>query len=179
MRELRRICQRADSAAHQRHTGHQHGESHHDLADILGAVVLCCHNHDDTDQGYDGGEGFRFQHSQERVVPLDAGKAEDPCSQCRTDVGTHEDADGLTQLHDAGVYQTDQHNGQRRRGLDGNGDAHAQQQALDLVGGHLLQNDLQLAAGEFFQTGGHDVHTIQEKRQTAQQGDNGKDIHKF
>ena len=24
-----------------------------------------------------------------------------------------------------------------------------------------------------------DVHTIQEKRQTAQQGDNGKDIHKF
>ena len=81
--------------------------------------------------------------------------------------------------HDAGVDEPDQHDGQGGGGLNGNGNAHAQQQALELVGSHLFQNDFQLAAGEFLQTGGHDVHAVQEERQTAQQGNDGKNIHRF
>ena len=86
--------------------------------------MLRCHNHDYTHQRNDGGEGLRFQHAQEDVVALDSRKTENPRSQCGSNVGAHQNANGLAQLHDAGVDQPYKHDRQCRGGLNGNGDAH-------------------------------------------------------
>ena len=55
------------------------------------------------------------------------------------------------------LYSNVRHSG---GGLDGDGDAGAQQQTFDGVGSHALEQPLQLAAGHFFLTFGHDRHAI-------------------
>ena len=72
----------------------------------------------------------------------------------------HDDADGLSDLHDTGVHQTHQHDRHSGGGLNGDGDAGTQQQTFDGVGSHALEQPLQLAAGHFFQTFGHDRHAV-------------------
>lgn len=76
-----------------------------------------------------------------------------------------------------GVHQTHQHDRYRRGGLDGHGDAGAKQQALERIGGHALQNALQLAAGHLLQALGHGGHAVEEEGQTAAKGKDGKNIH--
>lgn len=92
------------------------------------------------------------------------------------DVGAHDDADGLSQLHHAGVYQTHQHDRHGGGGLDGNGDRCAQQQTLMGVEVMQLEEALQPSAGHFFQTLGHDGHSVEEKGQSAAEGEEREDV---
>ena len=102
---------------------------------------------------------------------MNAGERKDPGRQRRADVGAHDDAHRLSELHDAGIDQANQHDGHGRRGLDGNGDAGAQQQALKGVGGHLAKRFFQLSARQLLEPRGHDMHSVEEKGKSANQSD--------
>ena len=124
------------------------------------ALPLGAHNEQNTDQSQQGGEILGLEEVDKEVLAFDAGEGQQPRCQGGADIGTHDDADGLSDLHDTGVHQTHQHDRHSGGGLNGDGDAGAQQQTFDGVGSHALEQPLQLAAGHFFQTFGHDRHAI-------------------
>ena len=173
------IGQRADGVGHEVHAVHQNSEAHHDGAGALLTVALGTHDQQNTNQCHNGREGLGLEHLDPDVVALDSRQRQDPCCQGRTNIGTHDNTDGLSQLHDTGVDQTHQHNGHSRRGLDGNSDARAKQKAFKGVIGHLLEKLFQLTAGHLLQSGGHDRHTIQKEGQTTAECKQGKNIHTY
>ena len=175
--KLRHIRQRADGTAHELHAVHQHGKAYQNRADVPASGLLGHHDKDGTHHGKDQGEILRLQELQPYVVRLQAHQGKQPGRQRRADVGAHNDAGGLGNVHKARVDQAHQHDGHRRGRLDRNGDARAQGKAFQRVGGHTLEGVLQLAAGHTFQPRGHDVHAVEEKGQTADEGDDGENIH--
>ena len=175
--KLGHLRQRADGAAHQLHAVHQNGKAHHDAPHVPAPLALGAHDQQDTRQSDQGREVLRLQQVHKDVLTLDAGERQNPRRQGGADVGAHDDADGLSQLHDAGVHQAHQHHRHGGGGLDGDGDARAQQQALEGAGGHALEHPLQLAAGHLFQALGHDGHAVQEERQAAAEGKDGENVH--
>ena len=170
--KLGQVGQSFHGIFHKVHAVHQNGKAHKDGTDALFLITLGTHQHQNTDEGDDGGEVLGLHHLQNQIIAAQAGKAQDPGSKGGADVGAEDDADGLAKLHDAGVYQTNQHNGDGRRRLHRNGDGCAQHQADDGIGSCLFQQLFQLAAGHFFQIAGHDMHAVQEKDQTQNQPKN-------
>ena len=164
-------------AAHELHAGHQHGEAHQHPADVPAALLLGSHDEQNADEGQQGREILGFEELHEDVAALKARQGQDPGGDGGADVGTHDDADGLAEGHDAGVDKAHQHDGDGGGGLDGHGDADTQQQALEGVGGHAFEQALQLAAGHFLQALGHQVHAVEEESQATQECEDGKDIH--
>ena len=177
VREARQLRQGADGVLHHLHAGHQNGEANEDASHVPPPLALGPHDEQDARQGEERGEVLRLQEIQKHALALDAGEGQNPRRQRGAHVGAHDDADGLAQLHDAGVHQAHQHHRHRRGGLDGDGDARAQEQALHGVGGHALQKPLQPAAGHLLQALGHGGHAVEEEGQAAAEGKQGKNIH--
>ena len=175
--EPRHIRQGTDGVLHQFHAVHQNGKAHQDAADIPPLLLFGAHDENDAHQRHHGGETFGLQEVHEHAFALDARQGQDPCRQSRADIGAHDDTDGLPQLHDAGVDQAHQHHRHGGGGLNGDGDTGAQQQTFQRIGGHALEQALQLAAGHFFETFGHGGHAVEEKGQAAAESEYGKDIH--
>ena len=149
--ELRHIRQGADGVFHQLHAVHQNGEAHQDAADVPPPLLLGAHDQDHARQGQQRGEILRLEHIDENAPALNARQGENPRRQRGADVGAHDHTDGLADLHDAGVHQAHQHHRHGRGGLDGDGDARPQKKALEGIGGHALEQSLQLAAGHLLQ----------------------------
>ena len=84
------------------------------------------------------------------------------------DVGAHDDADGLAQLHDAGVDEAHHHDGGSRRALDDAGDQSADADGFKDVAGDGFQGFFQFFAGHFLQGIAHGEHAVDEKPQAAQ-----------
>ena len=70
-----------------------------------------------------GRQGGRLEELDQEAVTLQTGQGQDPGGDGGTHIGTHNHTYGLSQLHNAGVYQTNQHNGHCRGRLNGNGNA--------------------------------------------------------
>ena len=170
------ILQRGDRIGHGGHAGHQNGKADEDGADALPLFALV-HVEQDADEGQQGAERGGLEQLDEEAVALQAGKAQNPAGDGGAHVAAHDDADGLVQLHDAAVDETDHHNGGSAGRLDHGGDAEAQEKALERVIGQLAQDLLQLAARLLFQSLAHDVHAEQEQGQAAQERKNVEDCH--
>lgn len=166
-RELFTFGERFDGLRHEGHAEHQNGEAAEDGTDVFFLLLFGLHDETDADERDDGREVCRFQQRHENVVRLDAAEGQDPRGQRGADVRAHDDTDGVGKLHDAGVDETDEHDGEGRGRLDGDGDGGTQREALPDVGCEPLQDDFQLAAGDLFQVRGHDVHAEQEKGETS------------
>ena len=102
--KLRHIGQRAHSLLHQLHTVHQNGKAHHDPADIPALLLFGAHDENDAHQGHQGREVLGLEEIHKNIPALQPRQREDPRSEGRSDVGAHDDADGLPQLHDTGVH---------------------------------------------------------------------------
>ena len=161
---------------HNAHAGHQNGEAQHNFAHAA-AAVLAEGVQPDTDKAQNGTPRIGVEHLGEEAVPLQAGKREQPAGDSGADVGAHNDADGLMQLHQTGVDKADRHNGGGAAGLNDRRDSHTQQQRAHRGGGHGGQDALQLAARGLLQRFAHQVHTVQEHRNAAHQGKHIKNAH--
>ena len=175
--KLRHIGQRADGIAHHIHTEHQNGKTHENGAQRLLFVALGQHDEADADKGQNGREVDGLEHLHPEAGAFDTGQRSQPGRQCGADVGAEYHVNRLGKGHDARVDQTNQHNGNGRGRLDGDGNDRAQRQTEQGAGCHFAEHFLQLTTGHFFQTGRHDVHAVQEKGQAADHGDQIKDAH--
>ena len=174
--EPRLVGQRGHGMGHRVHAGHQNREAQQDFTDAA-LAVLADHIHPDADEAEDRAPRGRVHHLGEEAVALQAGQREQPAGDSRTDICAHNDADGLMQLHQAGVDEADGHNGGGTAGLNDGSDGHAEQQTADGAAGHGGQNALQLTAGGLFQSFPHQVHAIQKHGNAAHQGEHIKNGH--
>ena len=172
------ISQGRHGVGHSVHAGHQNGETQQDLA-YAALAVLTDHIQPDADEAQDRAPGIGVEHFGDKALALEARQRQQPAGNSGTNVGTHDDADGLVQFHQTGVDEADRHNGGGAAGLNNSGDRYAQQQRPDGAGSHGGEDALQFAAGGLLQRLAHQVHAIQEHSDAAHQGEHIKNGHRI
>ena len=110
------LTQRLHGAGHGVQTLEQQAKAQNDLADVLYLGLFGIEHHKRTHADAEGGNAGYVQGDQNAC---DGG----------TDVGTEDDAGGLSQIHDAGVDKAHDHHSGGGGGLDDHGNEHAQQEA--------------------------------------------------
>ena len=120
-------------AAHGVHAEHQDGEAQEDRAGVLLLVVLGRHGEDHTDEGQDRGKRSGLEQLDEEVPAVQTRQAQDPGRDGGADVGPHDNADGLAQGEQAGVYKAHHHDRGGGRTLDDCRHAQARQKAQKLI----------------------------------------------
>jgi hypothetical protein len=108
--EILIIAQRLERAAHELQAGENQAQRHQRLAQGIDPLAL-------RDQHRIHAQPYQ---QQPVLAHLDG---DDPSGHGGTDVGTQHDPDGLLELHQARIDQTDGHDGGNRAGLDKNCDA--------------------------------------------------------
>ena len=103
----------------------------------------------------------------QKAASLDTGEAEDPGRNGGTDIGAHDNTDGLAQRHQTGIDETDNHNRSGRRALNNGGNTKAGQQTHQAVLGHLFQQRAQATACPALQGLAHQIHAEEEQTKTA------------
>ena len=172
------LPQGGHAGVHQAHAREQDAEAQHDLADVLLFGVAQEHIKNAANKRHHRCKGLGLDQGQPEAVAGDVRHADQLTGNSRTNVCTHDDAYGLRKGHDAGVDEADANDDRAGRRLDDAGDQCAEDHAFDGRGGKLLQYALHLAAGQLFQAGTHDRHTIEEQRNTAQQRGDVCNVHK-
>ena len=164
-------------AAHGLHARHQDGEAQKGRAGVPADAALGPQHQQDADEGQDGGEGGGLQELQHQAVPLDAAEAQEPGGDGGADVGAHDDADGLAELHEAGVHEAHHHDGGGGGGLDHRRDAETQQQRPEGAAGHAGEDVFQPGARGLLQGVPHDVHAEEEEGQAPDEIQHVKNAH--
>ena len=157
--ELLGLGQGSDGLLHGTDPHKEHTEAHDDGADIPHQILLQEQVHGSAREENHGCVGAEVKSGQ---LGGDGG----------TDIGTHDDADGLRQGHKRGVDEADDHHIGGRGALDHQRDRKAHQHGHEPVAGRLFQNDPQLVACGVAKAGGHERHAVQEQTYASQQGEN-------
>ena len=91
-----------------------------------------------------------------------------PCRQRRTDVGTHNDRDGLSQRQQSSIHKRDGHHRRSGRGLYRSRHQRTSQHTGKTVGGHSSQDVSQLWTRHFLECLTHGLHAEHQQSQRAQ-----------
>lgn len=92
-------------------------------------------DHKDANGRDDGGEVLRLDKTYPYAVGVYPGETRIQAVMVVPEIGAHDHADGLTQLHDPGVDKTHQHDRHSGGGLDSGSDPGTQQHALERTAG--------------------------------------------
>ena len=153
--KLRHRLQGRHGILHGLHADEQKAQTQHDLADGPLPPALDEHVKQDAHRRQDRPQKSRLEQRQQKVVGGDIPQAQQLRRHGGADIGAHDDAHRLTELHDPGVDKADTHNRGGRRALDQSGDHRTQQNAFEDIAGQPLQNIFQTAAGELLQAVRH------------------------
>ena len=85
----------------------------------------------------------------------------------RTDIGTHDNKYSLCDPHDPCIDKADKHTGGSTGGLHQSSDQCTRKQSYKRFFRKLFQDILKFAAGHMLKTISHDLHAIEENRQTG------------
>ena len=135
----------------------QERDTKEEVADIAIALLI---NKDDTYQEgwiHSAGdiEGHTCRHN--------------PCREGRTDIGTHNDRDGLRQREQTGIHKRHGHHCGGGGRLHGGCDECTRQHPRETVSGHRAKDMTQLWTRHLLQRLTHGLHTEHEKRKGAQE----------
>ena len=122
---------------------------------MAGGLLPADHPQQSTDGGHQGRQSGGAQQSHPAAAG-EVAEAQHPAGNAGAQDGAQHDADGLIDLHHAGV--------------DHRRDAGPQQDPLDGRAGEVIQHQLQLIACYLLQGIAHDGHPEQEQSHAAQQG---------
>ena len=159
------VTQGRHGGGHGIHAHKQHAKAQHDLAQILQAGLVARQQADGTDGAED--------HAEIQIDGQHQG------GDGGTDVGTHDDTDGLRKLQQTGIDKADHHNGCGRRGLDDGCDQNTGQHAQKTVLGESLQQFFHAVARCLLQTIAHGVDAVEEQAKAAHQLQKCHYIHAF
>ena len=144
----------------ERQTHEEEAESEDKFSDALPLVVATENQRNANGEQWEGKGGN---------IHFEAYCRDDPGRDGGTDVGTHDDANGLREVHQSGIDEADDHHSGCARRLDECCDEDSGDDAHEAVLGHCGEDGAQAVAGKFFQTFGHDFHTVKEESERAQQ----------
>ena len=140
-------------------------------------LVLAEHPQDDARHRHNPREGGGGQQGDPARPALQRGQADDPPGDTGAQDGPHDDADGLLDLHHAGVDKAHHHHRGGRGGLDDGGDAGAQKHPLEGAAGELVEDQLQFVARHLLQPVPHEGHAEEEEGHAAEQRDEVGNAH--
>ena len=92
-----------------------------------------------------------------------------------TDVGTHNDGNGLYEGKQACIHKGNRHQRGSSRTLYGSGDEHTRENARETVGGHSAKDMTQLRTSHLLKGFTHGLHTEHEERERTQKFENNPD----
>ena len=121
--------------------------------------------HHDTDKGKDRRKGAGLEELQ-NTAALNATKAQDPRGNSGTHIGTEDNIDSLSEVHQPRVDKANDHNGGGRRALNNGSNAHTRQKACQLIGGEFAEQRAQSRARAALKRLSHQVHAKKEQAQT-------------
>lgn len=172
-----RFAQRADSGFHVEHTGEEDTEAQEDFTQGLVLLFFAHHDHENTDDADHRSQGCGLEEHEEEIIRAQIREPEDMGGNGSTDIGAHDNADGLPEFENPGIDQADHDHCGSRGGLNGAGNQSTQQNSLEYIVGQFFQSLFQTAAGEFFQAAAQHGHTIQKQGKSTQQGNDHEEIH--
>ena len=113
-------------------------------------------------------------HSEQRQrkcgnVDLKTESGNNPGGNRSTNIGTHDNADGLSKGEQACIYEADNHNCRSRRRLDQGCNKHTCQNSRHTVGCHRCKNAAQLVAGKLLKAFTHYLHSVKEQSEGTHQ----------
>ena len=133
--EARHVPKPFHRPCHGLHAEHQCGESQQDHAGVLLLVVFQEQIEKDSYKSQNRRKGRGLQQPDEHIAAVDSGQAQKPRCHRSTDIGSHDDMDGLLQRHQAGIHEAHYHHRGSRRALNHRRDAEPRQKASGFVGG--------------------------------------------
>ena len=113
------------------------------------------------------GDDYRAEEDENRNERLDVDRHQKRGDRC-TDFGAEQHAYSLTELHQSGVRETDDHRVGSRGALNDGGDERTYKHRNELVAGNFLQQISQLVTCGKLQTLAHVFHTDQKQTETAE-----------
>ena len=162
------VLEGGHSHLHGGHADEQQAQTQQELAHNFFLAALEKHIEHNAGQGQQRAEILRLHQRENDIIRGDIAQAEDLSGDGGADIGAHNDAHGLLQLHDAGVDEAHAHDGGGGRAVDQSRHQRAHQNAHENIVGELLHNAFQPSAGEFFQSVRHRRHAEEEGGDCAQ-----------
>ena len=151
----RDVTECAHRSGHRGDADEEEAEAHHDFAGFFHHLVRDEVHHHGTREYEDRGDRGKAEGHEERG---DGG----------TDVCAEDDAAGVVQCHQAGVYEGDGHDGSGAGGLDHGGEEQSDQKAGQAVAGEGFEDGTQLRAGDLLDSMAHHVHTCDKQAEASQ-----------
>ena len=124
---------------------------------MAGGLLPADHPQQSTDGGHQGRQSGGAQQSHPAAAG-EVAEAQHPAGNAGAQDGAQHDADGLIDLHHAGVDEAHHHHRGGRGALDHRRDAKARENARQTAGGHLAQQGTQAAPSPAFQRLSHQRH---------------------
>ena len=151
--------------AHHGKTDEQHTETGEDAADFLKDIFLRKGHDERADTRH-----RREQHRRRDRIASEHTEGNDLTGDGRTDVGTEDDGGRLDQRHDAGIDETDDHDGGGTGALDGCGGNGTDADAEPFTFGYFCKHRPKLATADGLQVGAHHGAGDQEDTDAGEQG---------
>ena len=133
LRENRRVPVRSNRAGHKAQSDKQYAETNENFTHIHDFFLFGKQQHKSSDSNQKRSEKFRLQERP----PFAHGHQ--PGRHRGTDIGAHDDAHCLGQIHQTRIYKTDDHNRGRRAALNNCGHSGSYQNSHQTVPGQELQ----------------------------------------
>ena len=175
--EFGQILKTGDRALHRVHADKEKAQPQDDLPHDAFAPAAQEQIQHNARRSQEGAQYGGLEQQKKQVVGGDIPQAQELCRDGGADIGPHDDADRLLQLHDARVNEADAHDGGGGGALDQSGDQRAQQDTPEHIAGQPFQYALQTAAGQLLQAVGHGGHAEEEGSDGPDEGDHVRYIH--
>ena len=143
------LRERDDCFLHNGNTEEQHTKAQNDLAHMLNQILFNKEVHNRANKQNQRGIGGKIEGGD---------LSGDRCA----NIGTHNDANSLSQIHQSGIDESDHHHVRGRGALDHHRNRQADDHGDNAILCCIFQNDAHLFTGGIFQAAGHDRHAEQK-----------------
>ena len=152
------LSERRDGGLHQSDALEEHTESENDGTDFFKRSLFEKQVHDSADE------------QDHRCVSADVERS-DLRRHGRTDISAHYDADCLSQRHEAGRNETDDHDIGGRGTLHEDRHGNTREDRGDFVCGCFAQDYLEIVSAGVLKPARHDRHAVQEQSHSSEQNE--------
>ena len=137
--------ERDDRFLHNGNTEEKHTKAQNDLTNVFDQILFNKEVHDRANKQDQRGIGSKIEGCD---------LSGDRCA----NVGAHNDADGLSQIHQSGIDKSNHHHVRSRGALDHHRNRQTDDHSNNAILCCVFQDDAHLFAGGIFQAAGHDRH---------------------
>ncbi len=166
------LAERFNGVGHQHKTGEENTKAESYEGCALGGFALDEHKEDNADDKGDRSEVVGLEEGKQSAACLDIHKSDYPGGDGGADVGTHNNADTLTEVQNTCANKTHGEDDGCGGTLNDGGDQQAGKKTGDNIAGELAKEVFEGVTGALLKAVTHDFHTVEEHGKTAEKFNN-------